>query len=72
MATPQLAAMAIPDLVAGLVFGLTGDNNLTEIEACFQGGELMETEIKTGIADIKQGGWDEDVQAALNFGLVAL
>merc|ERR1712051_914169 len=28
--------------------------------------------IETGIADIKKGGWDYDVQAALEFGLVAL
>ena len=57
---------------AGLVFGLTADNHLTEIEACFTGGELMFHEVRTGIADIKKGGWDNDVQAALEFGLVAL
>ena len=30
-----LDAMAIPDFVAGLIYGLTGDNHLTEIETCF-------------------------------------
>jgi hypothetical protein len=64
--------MAVPDLIAGLVYGLTGDNNLTEIEACYQGGVLMENEIVAGIAYIKKGGWDYDVQAGLEFGLVAL
>jgi hypothetical protein len=64
--------MAIPDLVAGLVYGLTGDNQLTEIEACYQGGEIMEQEIVTGINDIKKGGWDNDTQAALEFGLAVL
>ena len=32
----------------------------------------MTQEIETGIADIKKGGWDNDTQAALQFGLVAL
>ena len=60
------------DFLAGFMFGMTGDNNLTEIEACYQGGDLMVTEIKSGIADIKKGGWDNDTQAALQFGLAAL
>jgi len=54
------------------MFGMTGDNNLTEIEACFNGGQLMTNEIEAGIADIKKGGWDNDTQAALQFGLAAL
>ena len=74
MLAPQLdmPLMAVPDFVAGFVYGMTGDNNLTEIEACFQGGELMAGEIETGVQDIKAGGWNNDVQAALNFALVAL
>ena len=64
--------LAIPDFVAGLAYGLTGENNLLEIEACYDGGVIMEQEIVKGIADIKTGGWDYDVQAALEFGLVAL
>jgi len=32
----------------------------------------MTEEIETGIADIKKGGWDEDTQAALQFGLAVL
>lgn len=30
------------DFLAGFMYGMTGDNNLTEIEACYQGGALME------------------------------
>lgn len=48
------------DFVAGFMFGMTGDNQLTEIESCFNGGELMYTEVEAGIADIKKGGWDND------------
>ena len=64
--------MGAADFVAGFVFGMTADNHLTEVEQCFTGGELMYHEIEAGIADIKKGGWNEDVQAALEFGLVAL
>lgn len=32
----------------------------------------MTQEIEKGIADIKKGGWDNDTQAALQFGLAAL
>ena len=63
--------MAIPDFVAGFVYGMTGNNNLTEIEACYQGGELVGQEIEQGIADIKLGGTDHDIQAALEFALAA-
>lgn len=64
--------MGAADFVAGFVFGMTADNHLTEVEECFTGGELMFHEIDAGIADIKKGGWNEDVQAALEFGLVVL
>ena len=65
-------ATAAADFLAGFMYGMTGDNQLTEIEACFQGTTIMYTEIETGIADIKKGGWDNDTQAALQFGLAAL
>jgi len=71
LANVDIAAMAIPDFVAGFVYGLTGDNNLTEIEACYQGGEVMAAEIEAGIADIKIGGTDHDIQAGLQFALAA-
>lgn len=72
LAPSNLTTMAIPDFIAGFMYGMTGDNNLTEIEACYQGGVLMEQEIEAGIADISKGGWDNDVQAALQFGLALL
>ena len=60
------------DFIAGFMYGMTGDNNLHEIQSCIQGAELMVPEIKAGIADIKKGGWLFDTQAAFQFGLVAL
>ena len=71
LANVDISALAIPDFVAGFVYGLTGDNNLQEIEACYQGGEVMATEIEAGIADIKIGGTDHDIQAGLQFALAA-
>ena len=68
----NISVMGAADFIAGFVYGMTGDNHLTEIEACYAGGELMAQEIETGVADIKKGGWNYDTQAALNFGLVAL
>ena len=68
--------MGAADFVAGFVYGMTTDNDLTYIEACFtnseQTGMLMYNEIEAGIADIHVGGWDHDLQAAFEFGLVAL
>ena len=72
LAPANMPIMAAPEFIAGFVYGMTGDNHLTEIEACATGGELMFSEIETGVADIKKGGWDNDIQAALQFGLAAL
>ena len=51
----QLDAMAIPDFVAGLIYGFTGDWKLDEIEACYQGGSSVITEAETALNDIKSG-----------------
>ena len=50
-------AMAIPDFVAGFIYGMTGDNQLTEIEACYQGGSQVVTDAQTAIADFSAGNW---------------
>ena len=50
----NLDLMKIPDFVAGFVYGLTGDMKLTEIEACYQGGEKLEIYIQNFMADIKK------------------
>ena len=51
----QLDAMAVPDFVAGLIYGFTGDWKLDEIEACYQGGSSVITEAETALNDIKSG-----------------
>lgn len=40
----ELDVMAVPDFIAGFIFGLTGDNKLTEIEQCYSGGQGIVTE----------------------------
>lgn len=64
--------MEIPDFIAGLMYGFTEVNKLTEIETCYEGGVVVDEYIKTAIADLHIGGTDWDLQAVLNFGLAAL
>jgi len=68
----QMSAAGFAQFLAGFVYGMVNDNQLVEIEACAQGWEIMGPEIEAGIADIKAGGWNYDVQAALEFALVIL
>ena len=50
-----LDAVAIPDFIAGFIFGLTGDNHLAEIEQCYQGGQSVVTDGQAVITDLKTG-----------------
>ena len=62
----------VPVFLAGFLYEMTGTNHLLEIEACYEGGEIMPIEIEAGIKDLKHGGWDSDAQAVLQFALVLL
>ena len=64
--------MAVPDFLAGLIYGMTTDNHLTEIEMCYEGGVNVDQFIKEAVADLHKGGTDWDLQAVINFGLAAL
>lgn len=59
-------------LLAGFVYGMTTQNHLTEIEACYAGGSEMEKEIVTAIGDFKKGGWDNITQGVLEILLAGL
>ena len=52
-----LDAMSIPDFITGFMFGMTGDNHLAEIEACYQGGEQIATDSQKAVADFKSGNY---------------
>jgi len=47
--------MEIPDFIAGFIYQLTGDNDLTEIESCYQGGDNVVIDAEAALADIKSG-----------------
>ena len=47
-------AMSIPDYVAGLIFGLTGDNNLEELQSCFHVTSDIETQAKLVVSDFAE------------------
>ena len=65
--------MAFPDFAAGLLYGLTSENHLTEIESCWTEGTVVDEDIMAGIRDLKLNkGWDFEIQAILEFGLAAL
>ena len=57
-------AMAVPDFVAGFIYGMTGDNHLTEIEACYQGGEQIATDSEAAVADFKSGNFFKGIKDA--------
>ena len=69
---PGFSALAVPDFIAGFIYGMTGDNDLVEIEACFQGGDEMYNEINIAIGDFSKGGWDNITQGCLELSLAIL
>ena len=54
-------AMAIPDFVAGFIYGMTGDNNLAEIETCMESGENIYSEITKAFTDIENGDYIQGI-----------
>ena len=62
----------INHILAGFIYGMTTQNKLTEIEACYQGAAAMEKEVATAIADFKAGGWNYITQGCLQLVLMGL
>jgi hypothetical protein len=62
----------MPHFLGGFMYGMTAENNLKEIEACYQGGAMMYPEIEFALSELSKGGWDNEVQAILEFGIVVL
>ena len=63
-ATAHADVMAVPDFIAGFMYGMTGDNHLAEIEACYQGGEQIVTDSQVAIADFESGNYFKGIQDA--------
>lgn len=51
----KLDAMAVPDFVGGFVYGMTGDNHLTEIEACYNGSTDVVQDVEKAVSKIEAG-----------------
>jgi hypothetical protein len=58
-----LNAKAVPDYIAGWVYGMTGDNHLTELESCFNSSHDLAEEAHSALADIKSGDWFKGIAA---------
>ena len=57
-------AMAVPDFIAGFMYGMTGDNHLAEIEACYQGGDQIVIDSQTAFGDFKSGNFFTGIKDA--------
>ncbi len=69
---PHIPLNSIPHFLGGFLYGMTGENNLLEIEACYTGGEALYPEIEFALDELHKGGWDNDLQAIFEFGIVVL
>lgn len=49
--------MAVPDFVAGMIFGFTGDNQLPEIEACWHGTQELNKDASNLLFDLENQEW---------------
>lgn len=58
-------------MLAGFIYGMTTQNHLTEIEACYAGGAEMDHELMAAIGDFKAGGWNNITQGVLEVLLIA-
>ena len=52
-----IPVMAVPDFIAGMIYGFTGDNDLEEIEACYHGGQDIVTYASDLIDDLSNSNW---------------
>ena len=53
--TASADAMAAPEFIAGFIYGMTGDDHLTEIEACYDGGDTLMTDTQTAMTECESG-----------------
>merc|ERR1711920_724224 len=49
----ELDLLAVPDFAAGFLYGMVGDNHLSEFETCFQNSEQLMPYIDGFISDLE-------------------
>ncbi len=59
--------MAVPDFVAGMIYGFTGDNELPEIETCFDGSVALVQSAEQLLADLEAENWVHAIVDYTNF-----
>lgn len=62
----------MPHFIAGIMYGMTTENNLKEIEACYTGAQIMYPEVQYALDEFAKGGWDNELQAIFQLGIVIL
>ena len=58
---PPIPPTAGPDFIAGFIYGMTGDNDLTEIEACYTDSKELDMWLSLAIGDLEKGGKDNEM-----------
>ncbi len=66
-ATATATSLKIPDFSAGVIYGFTGANHLTEIEACYNGTHDIASDAHNALNDIESGDWLKGMNAIHKF-----
>ena len=66
------AAEQTDEFVAGLINGLIGKNDLTEIEKCLKNTQLLEQNIEVALADVERGDMNDVIKGVREFGDVLM
>jgi hypothetical protein len=53
--------ISVPYFLSGLVYGMTTEDHLLEIEACYTGAEVLFPEINFALSRIEEGGKNNDL-----------
>ena len=67
--------MAIPDFLAGAIYGFTGENHMVEMQMCYTGSDDVVNDIRKAISDIEAGSiikGIEDIGHTINHVPIAL
>lgn len=67
-----IPVVAVPPFLAGLINGLTQEDNLLEFESCIVGAEVLAPELNFSLGRIHSGGKNNDLQALLSLAIVVL
>jgi len=66
-ASASATSMKIPDYSAGVLYGFTGANHLTEIESCYNGTHDIAKDAQDALNDIESGDWFKGITAIHKF-----